>query len=305
MLERFQGESGKIRLQSALSAGKILSAEPNLVSEIVNRGKLLRFEKGEILIDQGSSTNDVFFIIAGTCDVIVNGRRVAMCGPGDHVGEMAAIDPSQPRSATVAAVETVVALKLDEDIFSELGRRHPSIYRAIAQELSKRLVQRYRSIGIYREKSRVFIISSREARPVANTIAEAFKYDRFTVDTWYDDCFTVSNYPIQDLENQIDVSDFAIAIAYADDKSNSRGTTRPAPRDNVIFELGLFMGRLGRSRAILMEPHGRDVKIPSDFSGLTTITYCFKKGEKDNQKRMGPACDKLRKHIINLGPNNG
>ncbi|MEX3901302.1 MULTISPECIES: TIR domain-containing protein [Paraburkholderia] len=38
------------------------------------------------------------------------------------------------------------------------------------------------------------------------------------------------------------------------------------PRDNVVFELGLSMGRLGRKRGILMEPRGEGVKLPSDMA---------------------------------------
>lgn len=78
----------------------------------------------------------------------------------------------------------------------------------------------------------------------------------------------------------------------------------PAPRDNVIFELGLFMGRLGKARAILMEQRGKDVKLPSDLTGITTIPYQFVK-EGENAALMGPACNKLRDHINTLGPANG
>jgi CRP/FNR family transcriptional regulator, cyclic AMP receptor protein len=53
--------------------------------------------------------------------------------------------------------------------------------------------------------------------------------------------FRVANYTLESLEAQVDNSDFAIAIAHADDATASRGSTWPSPRDNVIFELGLFM----------------------------------------------------------------
>ena len=78
----------------------------------------------------------------------------------------------------------------------------------------------------------------------------------------------------------------------------------PAPRDNVIFELGLFMGRLGRARAILMEPRAAKLKLPSDLAGLTTIPYRFEAG-RDAAPLIAPACNELRDHIARLGPNNG
>ena len=64
------------------------------------------------------------------------------------------------------------------------------------------------------------------------------------------------------------------------------------------------MGRLGRSRAILMEPREEKVKLPSDLAGLTTIPYRFEK-RADVSAFLAPACNALRDHINAFGPNNG
>jgi predicted nucleotide-binding protein len=274
------------------------------IDELLERSELKSFAAGEVLIEQASDTNELYLIVAGTCDIVVNGRRVGVRGPGNHVGEMAAIQPTQIRSATVIAADTVAALQVSEEVFSDIASRHPEIYRAIAQELSRRLIERNNTVGAYREQVRVFIICSVESLPIARIIANAFEYDPFAVEIWNEGCFKVSNYTLQDLEGAVDNSDFAIAIAHADDVTESRDEQWPAPRDNVIFELGLFMGRLGRARAILMEPRDQDIKLPSDLSGITTIPYRFAKGG-ENQRLMGPACNKLRDHINSLGPNNG
>jgi CRP/FNR family cyclic AMP-dependent transcriptional regulator len=273
-------------------------------AEAAERGDLVEYQPGEVLIEQGAETNDVFLILSGTCEVSVNGRRIGMRGPGNHVGEMAAVQPTQARSATVTASERLVALRLSEELFSDIASRHPQIYRSIAQELSRRLLARNTTIGAFREQVRVFIICSAEALPIARIIANAFEFDQFAVELWSEGCFKVSNYTLQDLEAAVDNSDFAIAIAHADDVTESRDAHWPAPRDNVIFELGLFMGRLGRSRAILMEPRDQDIKLPSDLAGVTAIPYRYEKGG-ENQRLMGPACNKLREHINALGPNNG
>ncbi len=60
------------------------------------------------------------------------------------------------------------------------------------------------------------------------------------------------------------------------------------------------MGRLSRKRAILMEPRGEGVQLPSDMAGVTTIRYVY--GEKnDTEAKFGPAATAFRKHIISLG----
>jgi predicted nucleotide-binding protein len=304
MIERFEGDSGRRILVDELSRQKMLVGIPELAVVVADAGELCEFAADEVIIQQGDHSNDVFLILSGVCDVVVNGRRIGKRSAGDHVGEMAAIQPTQARSASIVAEDVVVAVKLTEAAFSALGSQFPQVYLSIAKELSRRLLQRNSNIGAYRERVRVFIISSVEALPIARIIETAFEHDSFFVELWTAGCFKAANYTIDDLEAAVDNADFAIAIAHADDFVESRDEMWPAPRDNVIFELGLFMGRLGRTRAILMEPRGKDVKLPSDLAGITTIPYRFEKGGQ-NAALMGPACNKLRDHIIALGPMNG
>lgn len=305
MIERFQGDAGKALLVDELRRGKLLIGSPELASEAADAGELVEFPAGTVIIEQGDETsNDVYLIIAGVCSVVVNGRLIAKRSVGDSLGEMAAINPAQARSASVIADDKVLTLKLTQAALSELGKRHTQIYQSIARMLAHRLLQRNSTIGAFREKVRLFIISSVEALPIARIIESAFDHDPIFVDLWTAGCFKVSSYTIDDLEAAVDKSDFAVAIAHADDFVESREEMWPAPRDNVIFELGLFMGRLGKARAILMEPRGKDVKLPSDLAGVTTIPYKFEKGG-ENAALMGPACNKLRDHINELGPANG
>jgi CRP-like cAMP-binding protein len=66
-----------------------------------------------VIVGQGAEDNDVFLILAGTFMVLVNGKKIATRVPNDHVGEMAAIQQSQRRSATVVATEPAVIVKLN------------------------------------------------------------------------------------------------------------------------------------------------------------------------------------------------
>lgn len=230
----------------------------------------------------------------------VNGKKVAQRSAGDHVGEMAALLLFQLRSASIISVDGSVVGKLTEPQLVSLGKAYPDIWRWIAKELSRRLLQRNRLVAEAREKIRIFVISSVEALPIARAVENAFEYDDYNVTLWTRDVFKASRYPIESLEAELDVSDFAIAIVQPDDVTKIRGEDRAVPRDNVIFELGFFMGRLGRERAILMEPRGGEVSLPTDLSGITTIPYKYADG-KGLAAAMGPACNRLRSLINELG----
>jgi CRP/FNR family cyclic AMP-dependent transcriptional regulator len=85
--------------------------------------------------------------------------------------------------------------------------------------------------------------------------------------------------------------------------TTSRNKTLPSPRDNVIFELGLFIGRIGSKRSFLVEPRGEEVKLPSDLFGITTVPYRYT-GPENLVSALGPACTCIRNIIKELGPNN-
>lgn len=303
MLERLRGDAGLRLRTEAFSSQRIVAGNQSLAADLAQRAQLIEVKAGGVLIEQGGSDNDIYFILVGAFNVMVNGKAVQKRGPGDTAGEMAAIEPSLRRSASMVAVEDSVVGKLSEAELSELGTRYPDIWRFIAKELSKRLMQRNVLINGARDKIRVFIISSAEALPIAREIQDAFAHDPFTTVVWTDGVFRIANYTLQSLEDEVDQSDFAIAIAHPDDTTTSRGVRWPSARDNVIFELGLFMGRLGRQRAILMESRDDKVKLPSDMAGITTVAYRFEPGS-DAAALMAPGCNALRKHILALGPNN-
>ncbi|MGH9617207.1 MAG: TIR domain-containing protein [Acidobacteriaceae bacterium] len=301
MIERFAGESNRRVLIDSLTGQKLFTGNPDLATEAASRGELVEVAAGTSIIQQGGDDIDVYFIVAGSFDIVVNNRVVAKRIAGDHVGEMAAIQPTQRRSATVTANEVSVVLKITETGFAELYAKYPQILLHIAKELARRLMQRNTLVTSVSDRIRVFIISSAEALDIARTIQTAFDHDPFTVTVWTDGVFRASHYAIESLERALDQSDVAIAVAQPDDITESRGQQRATPRDNVIFELGFFMGRLGRHRALLVEPGGEEISLPSDLHGITTITYRY--DARNLTQSLAAACNRLRELIRELGPN--
>lgn len=302
MLERFEGDSGQRLRVEALVTQKLVGGNRELAERLAGTLPVFAVQKGQVLIEQGASDNDIFLIFAGTFNVEVNGRIVGRRGPNDHVGEMAAIEMSQRRAATIVATDLGVVARLSEVELSVIGKLYPEVYLCIARELSRRLYQRNAHVGAPRDRIRLFVISSVESLPVARALENAFAYDNFVTTVWTNGVFRVASYPLQSLFDAVDASDFAVAIAHADDTASIRGQEWPVPRDNVVFELGLFMGRLGKDRAILMESRDHGVKLPSDLTGITTIPYRYQLGG-DTAALMAPACNQLRDHILRLGPN--
>lgn len=301
MIERFQGSEGRRRLVAALTEHRLIANRQELAERLVVTGELMEVPKGSAFINQGDQASDIFFIIAGKVSVRVNGKVVANRFPGDHVGEMAAIEPSQPRAASVISVEDTVLLKVSEAEFSAAAEQFPDVWRRIAATLARRLAERNHLVTAQRERVRVFIMSSVESLPIVDLLIKQFAHDPFLAVAWKNGVFRASNYTLDELEAELDDSDFAIAVAHADDVVITRDDEWPTIRDNVILEFGLFMGRLGRRRAFLMEPRDVDLRLPSDLAGLTTIPYRYVKG-KDAEHYIAPACARLREFIMTAGP---
>jgi len=84
--------------------------------------------------------------------------------------------------------------------------------------------------------------------------------------------------------------DFAAFIWGEDDLTVSRKKTKRSPRDNVVYEAGLFAGYLGSDRTFVI--HAPDAKVPTDYLGITTIP-------KDDPKTLA---DQIKQAMARVGP---
>jgi predicted nucleotide-binding protein len=299
MKNRFEGTEGKRRLLGSLQSQKLCVGDPVIAAAIADVVEVDDIVKGSNLIEEGTYDNDVFFILSGSFSILVKNHEVATRSVNDCVGEMSAIDPSLPRSATVVAKETSTVAKISEPDFIRIADTYPKLWRAVSQELAKRLSQRNLLLAQPNSKPRLFIISSKEALTIAHEIQVILQHNAL-VQIWTDGVFFASGYALEALEEAVNNSDFAIAIAQPDDMTTSRGRSSKTARDNVIFELGLFMGKLGRRRTILFQPSGQELKLPSDLQGLTAVSYEIG-SPKDMPSLLGAPCTQVRKIMDELG----
>jgi len=300
-MSKFEGEEGKRRLAEAVAEQRFVQGNGELARLIAEQAVVRSVAKDEVIIRQDADDHQVFLILSGAFLIRASGRDLATRLPGNTVGEMAAILPTQRRSADVIALEPSDVAILEEEQLTALGNQFPDIWRFLAKELARRLLERNRMLSAPRNQIRVFIISSTESIEVARAVQNAFEHDPFFCQPWSEGVFKVANYPIENLERELDQSDFAIAVCSPDDLTSSRGNEQVSPRDNVIFELGFFMGRLGRHRTFLLEPQGEHIKLPSDVKGLQTVPYRYAP-QPDMAAAVAPACNKLRNAIRELGP---
>jgi hypothetical protein len=119
---------------------------------------------------------------------------------------------------------------------------------------------------------KLFIASSKTNLRVAQVLGNNLK-DVAAVRIWNEGVFGMGDGFLERLVAIVEDYDFAAFILAPDDVTTSKEQTRPAPRDNVLFESGLFMGVLGRDRVFLVYDESQDIKIPSDLAGVTLATY--------------------------------
>jgi CRP/FNR family transcriptional regulator, cyclic AMP receptor protein len=300
LLTRFDGDSGRERLRIALQEQVILCGNSLACDEVVQRCKLRELTANEILIRQDGVDNDIYFVLAGAFAVIVNGRRVAIRRAGQHLGEMAIVDAAARRSATVLASESSVVAQMSEADFLAVADRFPAVWRVLSRELSRRLDERKKFHAEPNEKPILFIGSSSEQLPVAEEFARLFPTDLASITLWNKGVFGASRFPIEDLEAQVKAADFALLVAGNDDEVTSRGTVSSAPRDNVVFELGLFMGALSRQRTFILTPKGMAIKLPTDLLGITHLR--FDPGASDPGAAVEGAVAELAEIVRRDGP---
>src|SRR5437763_2735926 len=114
----------------------------------------------------------------------------------------------------------------------------------------------------------VFIGSSTEGHHLAEAIQVSLDRD-CEVQIWSQGVFGLGEGSLESLVEKAHEFDFAILVLTADDLVHSRGEERSAPRDNVLLELGVFLGALGRRRTFAIYDRTADLKLPSDMAGVT------------------------------------
>lgn len=132
------------------------------------------------------------------------------------------------------------------------------------------------------DKPRMFLGCSDEAKDIAEVFMAAIGAEAHVVPWWLAPEFrnTGSVTTFASLVQAANEYDFALFLLTPDDVIESREVVTHAPRDNVVFEFGLFLGAIGPDRTLIrVRKHDPQVKKPSDFGGVKADPFEWVDGD--------------------------
>lgn len=111
--------------------GRVLAAVAEATTEV-------RASPGDVLIQEGAVEAHLYAVVHGRVRVHRGDQTLVELGPGNTVGELAALVP-QPRTASVTALEPTLALRLDEAVLNDLLADWPELANGVITALVARL----------------------------------------------------------------------------------------------------------------------------------------------------------------------
>ena len=117
-----------------LAASKLFSAfTPEQVHELARTATRVHEPKGMVFAKEGERGDELIVVLEGEVEVRRDGQALATLGAGEHVGEMALLDDTARRSATVVAATPVVVAYVSRHHFDALLAENPDLRDTVAR----------------------------------------------------------------------------------------------------------------------------------------------------------------------------
>lgn len=100
--------------------------QPHEVEDILHKGKILFFPKGQTIFHEGQLGANLFVVLSGKVGLYNKTREIAHLHVGDAFGEMAVLN-HRPRTATAVALEETKVFTLDEKEINSILEKHVAV----------------------------------------------------------------------------------------------------------------------------------------------------------------------------------
>lgn len=148
-----------------------------------------------------------------------------------------------------------------------------------------------------KDNPQIFIASSVEGLEVAYAVQELLE-NNAECTVWDQGVYEPSSYTMPELIERLNITDYGIFVFSIDDTAKIRGEEEGVVRDNVILELGLFMGAIGQKNCFIIIPSScKKIHLPTDLAGMTMLKYNDKRNDGNVVAALGPAVQRIRNVI--------
>jgi predicted nucleotide-binding protein len=143
-------------------------------------------------------------------------------------------------------------------------------------------------------RPKVFIGSSVPGLDIAEALQFLLEHSA-NCQIWSQGVMELSTSTLDNLLGALPRFEFAIFVLTGDDKTQQRDASGMTPRDNVILELGLFLGYLGPRKTFMVRPRGLDLLLPTDLFGIEAADY--DPTDDDPVSALGTAATRIKRAI--------
>lgn len=145
------------------------------------------------------------------------------------------------------------------------------------------------------DKPTIFIASSSEAISITEVVHIKLEQE-MRVKLW-ENAFDLSSITITTLINKTKEADYAVFVFHTDDKSIIRDKEYNTVRDNVVLELGMFIGAIGLEKCFILVPKSAETtfRLPTDLAGVTASFY--DDHETDIMDSITGSCAKIKQSV--------
>lgn len=148
-VEKAQTESANLNLPVALKKLLQIKSRINIFNNIPEKSlisiiedvKFEKFAKGDIIVQEGSKCSDMFFILMGECQIVVNKTTVGYLKGGHVFGEIAAVFQTSRTASVISSKNntTTLSFKLNHKSSEKYPFAFMELYKNVAKELTMKL----------------------------------------------------------------------------------------------------------------------------------------------------------------------